>query len=318
MDGAITSPRVAPAVAPAIALAIAPAVAPAVAPRVAPAESQAGCAAGASGAAGGAAAEHGGAADGAIAAENLCFAYGGGAPVLSGVSCRIAPGAVTALMGANACGKTTLMRLMTKGLRPDSGRVLLGGRDIAGIGLRDFARRAAIVHQKNTAPDDLSVKRLVGYGRIPHAPPFSPPSKRDGERVAWAMSATGVSDIADRPMGALSGGQRQRAFIAMALAQETKLLFLDEPTAYLDVRYQVEILRLIRELNRSHGITIVKVLHDINQALAYSDEVIGLRGGRVLVQGPPRGVIDSRAIQELFRIRLEVKTDGRHMWVLPV
>jgi iron complex transport system ATP-binding protein len=254
----------------------------------------------------------------AIAAEGLCFAYGGGEPVLSGVSCRIAPGAVTALMGANACGKTTLMRLMTKGLRPDAGRVLLGGRDIAGIGLRDFARRAAVVHQKNTAPDDLSVRRLVGYGRLPRAAPFAPPSRRDGERVAWAMSATGVSDIADRPMGALSGGQRQRAFIAMALAQDTKLLFLDEPTAYLDVRYQVEILRLIRELNRSHGITIVMVLHDINQALAYSDEVIGLRGGRVLVQGPPRNVIDSRAIHELFQIRLEVKTDGRHMWVLPV
>jgi iron complex transport system ATP-binding protein len=249
--------------------------------------------------------------------ENLSFAYGD-APVLDSVSFTVRPGGVTTLLGANACGKTTLLRLMTKGLRPDAGRVLLGGRDIAGIRPRDFARRAAIVHQKNTAPDDLPVKKLVAYGRIPHRSMLRARTEWDDERIAWAMAATGIADLGEKPMGVLSGGQRQRAFIAMALAQDTKLLFLDEPTTFLDVRYQIETLRLIQELNGKHGITVVMVLHDINQALAYSDEVIGLRDGKILTQGPPGEVIDSGTVQALYRIRLEVKTDGRRLWVLPI
>jgi iron complex transport system ATP-binding protein len=221
-------------------------------------------------------------------------------------------------MGANACGKTTLLNLMTKNLRPGSGRILLDGEDISVVKLKDFARRATIVHQKNSAPDDLPVRKLVAYGRIPHSSMFRAQTDSDKERVAWAMSATGVADIADKPMGALSGGQRQRAFIAMALAQDTKLLFLDEPTTFLDVRYQVETLRLVRELNRKHGITVVMVLHDINQALAYSDEVIGLKDGKILTQGAPKTAIDSAAIRELYQIELEVQTDGDRMWVLPI
>ncbi|MDR1065029.1 MAG: ABC transporter ATP-binding protein, partial [Oscillospiraceae bacterium] len=207
-----------------------------------------------------------------LAAEALSFSYGENR-VLDGVSFTLKPGAVTTLMGANACGKTTLLNLLTKNLRPDSGRVLLGGADISGIRLRDFARRAAIVHQKNSAPDDLPVKKLVAYGRIPHSSMLRGRTDGDREHIDTAMASTGITDIADKPMGSLSGGQRQRAFIAMALAQDTQLLFLDEPTTFLDVRYQVETLRLIRELNARRGITIVMVLHDINQALAYSDEV---------------------------------------------
>jgi iron complex transport system ATP-binding protein len=144
--------------------------------------------------------------------------------------------------------------------------------------------------------------------------------KTDGDRehIDTAMASTGITDIADKPMGSLSGGQRQRAFIAMALAQDTQLLFLDEPTTFLDVRYQVETLRLIRELNARRGITIVMVLHDINQALAYSDEVIGLRDGKIIAQGPPRDVIDGDMIRALYGVELDVKTDGAHMWVLPI
>ncbi|MDR0446185.1 MAG: ABC transporter ATP-binding protein [Oscillospiraceae bacterium] len=252
-----------------------------------------------------------------LSIEELSFSYGDNR-VLDCVSLDIKPGTVTALMGANACGKTTLLNLMTKNLKPDAGRVLLGGRDIAGIKLRELARRAAIVHQKNSAPDDLIVKKLVAYGRIPHSSMLRGKTGLDDERIAQAIEATGIADIAERPMGSLSGGQRQRAFIAMALAQDTRLLFLDEPTTFLDVRYQVEILRLIRSLNVERGITIVMVLHDINQALAYSDEVIGLRNGKILAQGSPREVIDSDMIFSLYGIRLDVKTDGQHMWVLPV
>jgi iron complex transport system ATP-binding protein len=252
-----------------------------------------------------------------ISAENLSFAYGE-LTVLSGASFTVKPGAVTTLMGANACGKTTLLRLMTKNLKPDAGRVLLGERDIAGIRLRDFAKKAAIVHQKNTAPDDLTVKKLVGYGRIPHSSMLRAPTAEDAERVRWAMGATGIADIADKAMGTLSGGQRQRAFIAMALAQDTGILFLDEPTTFLDVRYQVEILRLVRTLNEKHGLTIVMVLHDINQALMYSDEVLGLKDGEILAQGPPRQVISNSMIRDLYNIELEVRRDGSRMFVLPV
>jgi iron complex transport system ATP-binding protein len=255
--------------------------------------------------------------DETLAVEKLAFSYGDNR-VLDGVSFELKHGYVTALMGPNACGKTTLLNIMTKNLKPGAGRVLLGGADISGIRLRDFARRAAIVHQKNAAPDDLPVKKLVAYGRIPHASMLRGRTERDDERIAWAMAATGITELAERPMGALSGGQRQRAFIAMALAQDTKLLFLDEPTTFLDVRYQVEILRLIRKLNGEHGITIVMVLHDINQALAYSDEIIGLRDGKILAQGSPREVIDSDMIYALYGIRLEVQSDARRMWVLPV
>jgi iron complex transport system ATP-binding protein len=252
-----------------------------------------------------------------MSAENLSFAYGA-APVLSGVTFTLKPGAVTTLMGANACGKTTLLKLMTKNLKPDAGRVLLGERDISGIRLKDFAKKAAIVHQKNTAPDDLIVRKLVNYGRIPHNSMLRASSARDAERVRWAMDATGISDIADQTMGTLSGGQRQRAFIAMALAQDPRILFLDEPTTFLDVRYQVETLRLVRGLNERHGLTIVMVLHDINQALMYSDEVVGLKDGKILIQGHPRRIINGGVLRELYNIDLEVRTQDHRMFVLPV
>ncbi|MDR1069571.1 MAG: ABC transporter ATP-binding protein [Gracilibacteraceae bacterium] len=248
--------------------------------------------------------------------ENLSFAYGETA-VLRGVSFTVRPGAVTTLMGANACGKTTLLLVMTKNLKPDAGRVLLDGRDIAALRLRDFARRAAVVHQKNTAPDDLSVEQLVFYGRTPYGSPFRGRSAEDETRVALAMAATGITDIARQPMGTLSGGQRQRAFIAMALAQDTKLLFLDEPTTFLDIRYQVETLRLIRALNAERGITILMVLHDINQAALYSDEVIALKDGAVLTQGPPREVITEETVFAVYGVRLPVRADGERIWVLP-
>lgn len=252
-----------------------------------------------------------------MSVENLWFAYSE-QPVLTGLTFTVKPGAITTLMGANACGKTTLLKLMTKSLKPNTGRILLGNHDISSIRLKDFAKKAAIVHQKNNAPEDLTVKKLVAYGRIPHSSMLRAPGGEDKERVRWAMEVTEISDIADKSMGVLSGGQRQRAFIAMALAQDPRLLFLDEPTTFLDVRYQVETLRLVRELNEKHGLTIVMVLHEINQALMYSDEIIGLKDGKILAQGPPRQVIDENILQKLYNVRLEVHRDAGRMFVLPV
>ena len=247
-----------------------------------------------------------------LSIKNLKFSYGDH-EVLRGLSAEIKSGAVTTLMGANGCGKTTLLSLLTKNLKPAEGSILLDGQNLAGISLKDFARRAAIVHQKNAAPNDLTVEKLVSYGRLPYSSIFRAGlDEKNQAQVERAMALTGLLPLKDRRIGTLSGGQRQRAFIAMALAQDTKLLFLDEPTTSLDVRYQVEILRLVERLNREQGITIVMVLHDINQALAYSDEVIGLKDGRVAVQGAPEAVIDSDSLQTLYGIRLPVfHAEGR-------
>lgn len=244
--------------------------------------------------------------------EHLSFSYGAG-PVLDDLSLEIPGGAITTLLGANGCGKSTLLQLLTKNLRPGRGRIYLEGQNLEEIPLKAFARKAAIVHQKNNAPEDLTIERLVSYGRLPYSSLFRPSLDRENrEQVERALRLTDLWELKERRVGTLSGGQRQRAFIAMALAQNTKLLFLDEPTTFLDVRYQVEILRLVERLNREEGITIVMVLHDINQALAYSHQVVGLGEGKVVVQGPPEEVIHAESIQTLYGIRLPVcRAEGR-------
>ena len=248
-----------------------------------------------------------------LSVEHLNFSYVSDTPVLRDLSVTIKDNAITTLMGANGCGKTTLLQLLTKNLKPVSGSIQVDGKDLDQIGLKEFARTAAIVHQKNTAPDDLTVERLVSYGRLPYSSMFKHALDEENRaQVERALALTGLTELRDRRIGTLSGGQRQRAFIAMALAQNTQLLFLDEPTTFLDVRYQVEILRLVEKLNKEEGITIVMVLHDINQALAYSDEIIGLRSGSVAFQGKPEEVITSESIKNLYGIDLPViRADGR-------
>lgn len=205
-----------------------------------------------------------------VSVEHLTFHYDNDPPVLRDLSLTIRSGAITTLMGANGCGKSTLLQILTKNLKPDSGTIRFDQAELSAISLKEFARRAAIVHQKNTAPDDLTVERLVAYGRLPYSSIFKAGLDQENQaQVERALALTDLTELRDRRVGALSGGQRQRAFIAMALAQNTKLLFLDEPTTFLDVRYQVEILRLVERLNKEEGITIVMVLHDINQALSY-------------------------------------------------
>lgn len=237
--------------------------------------------------------------------RNLSFGYGADL-VLEDVSLGIEAGRVTTILGSNGCGKSTLFNLMTKSLQPRAGKVFLEGSDIAGLSIKEFARRVSIVHQHNTAADDITVASLVTMGRAPYARFMGAPSAEDERMVSWAMEVTGVAGLRDREVSRLSGGQRQRVWIAMALAQNTKVLFLDEPTTYLDIRYQVEILGLVRRLNREFGITIVMVLHDINQAIHYSDRIIGLKQGRVLVAGDPSRVISSRTIHGLFGVHFSV------------
>lgn len=252
--------------------------------------------------------------------RGLGFAYGGraagkggaaaggrGTRIFDGLDLDIREGVVTTLIGANGSGKSTLFNLLTKNLKPQVGSIFLRAGDVSALRLKDFAKLVAIVHQRNSAPGDLSVEKLVGYGRYPFQGLGQKRDADEDERmVAWALETTGLSELADAPVASLSGGQAQRAWIAMALAQGSKVLLLDEPTTYLDVRYQLDILRLVRRLNAEFGITVVMVLHDINQALCYSDEVVALADGRIVAQGAPREVVTPDVIKRVYGIDLDV------------
>ena len=251
--------------------------------------------------------------------DNLFFAYDKD-DIIKGISFEIKDNKITTLMGANGCGKSTLFQLLTKNLRPREGSVFLDKRDIKDIRLKEFAQNVAIVHQYNTAPPDLPVHSLIAYGRIPFFKHFAKAEDKDKDKeiVDWALEVTDMSELKNRRMGQLSGGQRQRAWIAMALAQQPKILLLDEPTTYLDVKFQIEILRLIKSLNKDYSMTIVMVLHDINQAIYYSDEIIGMKKGSILFQGNPDDVITEESIQDMYGIHLKVSNVENQKFVLTV
>lgn len=249
--------------------------------------------------------------------KNLSFSYGKN-KILDDISFQVEMGKITTIMGANGCGKSTLFSLMTKNLVPDKGKIYLNGKNIRNMKLKDFARKVSIVHQYNSSSSDITVEKLVSYGRTPYAKMMQSKKEEDERMIAWAMEVTNIEKYKDREVAKLSGGQKQRVWIAMALAQNTKILFLDEPTTYLDIRYQIEILELIRKLNREYGITIIMVLHDINQAMYFSDRVIGLKKGKIAVHGNPERVIDSDAIQSLYGIRLDIAEVEGKKFVLAV
>lgn len=250
--------------------------------------------------------------------DHLSFSYGK-QEVLKDMELTLHAGKITTLIGANGCGKSTLLQLLTKNLKPDSGKIWVKGKEISQIRGKDFARQVAIVHQYNTAPADLTVERLVSYGRIPyHSIGRTKNQKEDEEKIQWAMEITNTSKHKDKLVSELSGGQKQRVWIAMALAQNTKVLFLDEPTTYLDIRYQLQILKLIRRLNREYGLTIIMVLHDINQSLYYSDEVVAMQDGKVVAQGMPEEVITSALVKQVYNVELKIQRMEGKPFVIPV
>ena len=250
--------------------------------------------------------------------KSLSFAYGK-QQVLNGLDLELHEGKITTLIGANGCGKSTLFNLMTKNLRPDKGEILLRDGNVADMRLKDFAKEVSIVHQYNTVPVDLSVEKLVAYGRTPyHTMGLSSDSKEDEEKIRWALEITYTLKHKDKPVSELSGGQKQRVWVAMALAQDTKVLFLDEPTTYLDIRYQLQILKLIRQLNREYGITIVMVLHDINQSLYYSDEIVAMKDGRIIAHGLPEEIISKELVKEVYGVDLTIQSVDGKPFVIPV
>ena len=253
----------------------------------------------------------------AMEVKNLSFSYGKN-KILKDVSFQIQDGQITTIMGANGSGKSTLFSLMTKNLYPRKGKIFLRGKNIQNLVLKDFDRKVSIVHQYNTSSDDITVERMVSFGRTPHMKMMQGRSDEDERLIQWAMEVTNIEKYRNREASRLSGGQRQRVWIAMALAQNTKILFLDEPTTYLDIRYQIEILELVKKLNQEFGITIIMVLHDINQAIYFSDKVIGLKDGLVAVQGNPQDVISRESIKQLYGIELDVTQVEGKTFVLTV
>ncbi|WP_370247093.1 ABC transporter ATP-binding protein [Nocardioides sp.] len=244
----------------------------------------------------------------ALAGEGLTLAYDT-TVIARDLDVAIPAGAVTCIVGANACGKSTLLRALGRLLAPRAGRVVLDGRDLRAYSTRDVAHRLGLLPQTPLAPDGITVADLVARGRYPHQRWFRPWSAEDECAVQRALELTRTGDLADRSVDELSGGQRQRVWIAMTLAQGTELMLLDEPTTYLDLAHQVEVLDLLLDLNRAEGRTIAMVLHDLNQAARYSDHLIAMRAGRVVAAGPPRDILTEDLVAEVFGLDCRVVLD---------
>ncbi|MEV5827391.1 ABC transporter ATP-binding protein [Spirillospora sp. NPDC052242] len=244
---------------------------------------------------------------GRLTARDVTLAYGD-RTVSEDLDLDVPDGRFTAVIGTNACGKSTLLRAFARQLSPAAGRVELDGRDVAGYRPKPFAREIGFLPQGLIAPEGMFVRQLVARGRYPHQTLLSAWSREDERAVAAAMDAAGVAGLADRPVESLSGGQRQRAWIAMVLAQETSYLLLDEPTTFLDITHQYQLLALLARL-RDEGRTVVAVLHDINQACRFADHLVAMRDGRVVAAGAPGDIVDAELVKEVFDLSCIVVPD---------
>lgn len=254
-----------------------------------------------------------------LTVRNLSAGYGK-TDILTSVYLDVPPGKITAIVGANASGKSTLLRAMSRLLTPSRGDVLLDGKAIHRVPTRELARTLGLLPQSPIAPEGILVDDLVRRGRHPHRGLFSSWTARDEDAVERALSVTGTADLAERAVDELSGGQRQRVWIAMALAQETDIVLLDEPTTFLDINHQVEILDLLVDLNRSRGATVVMVLHDLNMGARYADHLVAVAAGRVHIAGAPEQVLTVETIATVFGLQSAIMTDpttGRPM-MLPI
>lgn len=229
-------------------------------------------------------------------------------PVLEDVDFTVPPGVFSAVIGPNGCGKSTMLKTLARTLRPRSGAALLDGRPLQRWPSRAVARRVALLPQDPVIPEGITVRSLVTRGRHPYHSPLRPRVSGDAEAVAKALAATGVEEIADRPVAGLSGGQRQRVWVAMILAQDTEFVLLDEPTSFLDVAHQIDVLHLCQDM-RAAGRTVVTVLHDLNQAARYADHLVVMDEGRIVASGPPSEVLDTRLVADVFGLQAQITTD---------
>ena len=243
-----------------------------------------------------------------LRAEGISLGYGD-RRIVEQLDVAIPPGSFTVIVGANACGKSTLLRGLARLLTPTAGSVLLDGKAIHSMPTKQVAMRLGVLPQTPVAPDAITVADLVGRGRYPHQGWFRHWSAEDDTAVAEALAATDTLDLAARQVDELSGGQRQRVWIAMALAQRTELLLLDEPTTFLDINHQVEVLDLLTDLVRRDGRTVVAVLHDLNLASRYADHLVAMRGGKIVAEGAPIDVVTPEIIRDVFGMAAEVAPD---------
>ena len=254
-----------------------------------------------------------------LEAKNLSAGYGESL-VLRDLDLSLPSGQITAIVGANACGKSTLLKVLSRLIEPKAGEVMLDGKALHKLPTRELARRLGLLPQSPIAPDGITVMDLVSRGRHPHHGLFQSWTRDDDKAVADALAATQTADLADRPVDELSGGQRQRVWIAMALAQETEFLLLDEPTTFLDISHQIDVLDLLTDLNRSRGTTIVMVLHDLNLAARYGDHLVAMLDGSPFQCGSPDTVLTEDMVRRVFNLEARILTDptsGRPM-MLPI
>ena len=251
-----------------------------------------------------------------LSADHLSYRVGH-ATILADLSLAIEEGRRTAIIGPNGAGKSTLLRLLAGLAQPAAGHVLLAGRDIRRFKRQALARRLAVLPQGVEAPADMTVRRLIDCGRFPYRSYFrAEDPKKDREAVDWAMEVTHVANLQGREVQSLSGGERQRAFLAMVLAQQPEVLLLDEPTTYLDMAHQLEVMQIIAAVNRQYGMTVVMVLHDINHALQYADEIAVLKDKHIAAQGAPTEILTVSLLAQVFGVKADIFTNSQGAKVL--
>lgn len=246
--------------------------------------------------------------DAALRTDRVSLGYRPGRLVVHELDLSLPAGAVTAVIGANGCGKSTVLRALARLLPPAAGTVLLDGADLHSLPTRAVARRLGLLPQSPVTPDGITVRELVRRGRLPHTSVWRQWSDADQRAVDHALATCTLTALADEPVDQLSGGQRQRAWLAMVVAQQTPVLLLDEPTTFLDMAHQLDVLELVRDLHAA-GTTVVMVLHDVNQAARYADHLVALHAGRVVAQGSPGDVLTPQLVEDVFDVRCSVLSD---------
>jgi iron complex transport system ATP-binding protein len=239
-------------------------------------------------------------------------------PVIDGESLRVPPGEVTALVGPNGSGKSTLLKALADQLGLDAGTVEVDGADIQSLGTKELARRLGLLSQENVSPESISVEALVEHGRYPHRGFFDSLSEADRAAIERAIDLAGIDHLRDREVGSLSGGQKQLVWIAMILAQETDVLLLDEPTTFLDLHHQLEVMGIVERLRDDSDVTVVVVLHDIDQAARHADHMVALKDGAIRARGPPEQVVTEALLADVFEIDAEVEPTDRGPRVVPL
>lgn len=253
-----------------------------------------------------------------IKLENISFSYNKKKEFIQDLSLEFKSGEITTILGPNGSGKSTLLHMMSTYLKPKSGKIYLGDKDLGKLKQKEIAKYISCVYQENEAPDDITVRDLVSFGRSIYSNVKKEDKEENERMIDFALKATGIEEIQDKKVVNLSGGQKQRAFIAMSLAQNTEILLLDEPTTYLDIYHQIEILEVVKSLNEKYNITIVMVLHDLNQAINYSHNIVIMKNGKLIKQGKSTEVLNEQTIKDVYNVSGYIhKQDDEEIYFIP-